>query len=59
MHSDHRAHGVSRRRFIAAAGAVSMALSAPALVRAQSRKAMTVSVGRQPWAPAIRRSPRT
>jgi ABC-type nitrate/sulfonate/bicarbonate transport system substrate-binding protein len=50
MHPDHRAHGVSRRRFIAAAGAVSMALSAPALVRAQSRKAMTVSVGRQPWA---------
>ena len=50
MHSDHRARGVSRRRFIAAAGAASVALSAPAIVRAQSRKAMTVSVGRQPWA---------
>ncbi len=40
----------SRRRFIAAAGAVSLALAAPAIVRGQGRKAVKVSVGRQPWA---------
>jgi ABC-type nitrate/sulfonate/bicarbonate transport system substrate-binding protein len=40
----------SRRRFIAAAGAASLAAAAPAFVRAQSRKTLKVSVGRQPWA---------
>ncbi len=50
MHADHPSRGASRRRFIAAAGAATLALSAPAIVRAQGRKAMTVSVGRQPWA---------
>ncbi len=40
----------SRRRFIAAAGAASLTLAAPAFVRAQSRKTLKVSVGRQPWA---------
>jgi ABC-type nitrate/sulfonate/bicarbonate transport system substrate-binding protein len=42
--------GVSRRRFIAAAGAGSLALAAPAFVRAQAKKSIKVSVGRQPWA---------
>jgi ABC-type nitrate/sulfonate/bicarbonate transport system substrate-binding protein len=42
--------GASRRRFIQAAGAATLALSAPAIVHAQARKAMTISVGRQPWA---------
>jgi ABC-type nitrate/sulfonate/bicarbonate transport system substrate-binding protein len=50
MHADHPSRGASRRRFITAAGAATLALSAPAIVRAQGRKAMTVSVGRQPWA---------
>ncbi len=40
----------SRRRFMGVAGAASVALAAPAIVRAQSRKAMKVSIGRQPWA---------
>jgi ABC-type nitrate/sulfonate/bicarbonate transport system substrate-binding protein len=40
----------SRRRFIATAGAASLALAAPAIVRAQGKKSMKVSVGRQPWA---------
>ncbi len=42
-------NSASRRRFIAAAGAASVAFAAPAIVRAQ-RKAIKVSVGRQPWA---------
>ena len=42
--------GMSRRRFIAAAGTGSLALAAPAFVRAQARKPVKVSVGRQPWA---------
>ena len=50
MNRDHPMRGVSRRGFITAAGAMSMALSAPSIVRAQGRKTMTVSVGRQPWA---------
>jgi ABC-type nitrate/sulfonate/bicarbonate transport system substrate-binding protein len=41
---------LSRRRFIAAAGASSLALAAPAIVRAQGKKSLKVSVGRQPWA---------
>ena len=41
---------VARRRFIATAGAASLAFAAPAIVRAQGRKALKVSVGRQPWA---------
>jgi len=45
----HRS-SVSRRRFIATAGAASLALAAPGIVRAQGRKALKVSVGRQPWA---------
>jgi hypothetical protein len=45
---DHK--GASRRRFIATAGAASLALAAPAFVRGQGRKALKVSVGRQPWA---------
>ena len=42
--------GASRRRFIAAAGAASLTLAAPAIVRAQGRQALKVSVGRQPFA---------
>ena len=47
--SNHR-NGTSRRRFIAAAGAASVALAAPAIVLGQARKTAKVSVGRQPWA---------
>ena len=39
----------SRRRFVTAAGAASLALAVPG-VRAQGRQALKVSVGRQPWA---------
>ncbi len=46
----NRHPGASRRRFIVAAGAASLAVAAPAIVRAQNRKALKVSVGRQPWA---------
>ena len=42
--------GISRRHILTAAGAAAAALSGPALVHAQARKTMTVSVGRQPWA---------
>ena len=42
--------GLSRRRFIATAGAASLAFAAPAIVRAQGKKPLKVSVGRQPWA---------
>ena len=50
MHDDHAASGPTRRRFIAATGAASLALAVPSIVRAQGRKKMTISVGRQPWA---------
>ena len=50
MHDDHASSGPTRRRFIAATGAASLALAVPAIVRAQGRKKMTISVGRQPWA---------
>lgn len=50
MSNEQDHNGATRRRFIAAAGAASVALAAPAFVRAQSRKALKVSVGRQPWA---------
>ncbi len=50
MSIDNGSRGASRRRFIAVAGAASVALAAPAIVRAQARKPLKVSVGRQPWA---------
>ena len=50
MSNGNHRNGTSRRRFIAAAGAASVALAAPAIVRAQARKTVKVSVGRQPWA---------
>src|SRR6478609_145336 len=50
MSIEKNRNSVSRRRFIATAGATSLALAAPAIVRGQSRKAAKVSVGRQPWA---------
>ena len=40
----------SRRRFMAAAGAASLALAVQGKARAQGRQALKVSVGRQPWA---------
>jgi ABC-type nitrate/sulfonate/bicarbonate transport system substrate-binding protein len=40
----------SRRSFVTAAGAATLALAMPRAVRAQQRKAMKVTVGRQPWA---------
>ncbi len=40
----------SRRRFMTAAGAASLSLATPALVRGQGRQTLKVSVGRQPWA---------
>ncbi len=43
-------NSVSRRRFIATAGAASLALASSGFVRAQGRKTLKVSVGRQPWA---------
>ncbi|MBS0321689.1 MAG: ABC transporter substrate-binding protein [Proteobacteria bacterium] len=47
---DKTTQGVSRRRFIATAAGASAVLAAPAIVRAQAKKEMKVSVGRQPWA---------
>ena len=40
----------SRRRFMTAAGAASLALAVQGKARAQGRQALKVSVGRQPWA---------
>jgi ABC-type nitrate/sulfonate/bicarbonate transport system substrate-binding protein len=50
MSNDNDRKSASRRRFIATAGAATLALAAPAIVRAQGRKSLKVSVGRQPWA---------
>src|SRR4051794_3115403 len=50
MSIENHRNGTSRRRFIVTAGATSLALAAPAIVRGQGRKAVKVSVGRQPWA---------
>ena len=41
-------HTPSRRRFVTAVGAASVAMAAPGIVRAQQRKAIKVAVGRQP-----------
>src|SRR5689334_14371939 len=49
MTTENDPNRTSRRRFIAAASAASLALAAPAIVTAQ-RKTLKVSVGRQPWA---------
>jgi ABC-type nitrate/sulfonate/bicarbonate transport system substrate-binding protein len=50
MSNDKDRKHASRRRFITTAGAASLALAAPAFVRAQGRKPIKVTVGRQPWA---------
>ncbi|HEV8503297.1 MAG TPA: PhnD/SsuA/transferrin family substrate-binding protein [Casimicrobiaceae bacterium] len=50
MNADQPPSNASRRHFIATAGAASLALATPAIVRAQGRKTMKISVGRQPWA---------
>jgi len=46
----HPSDAKSRRHFLATAGATSLILAAPAIVRAQGKKPLKVSVGRQPWA---------
>ncbi len=48
--SGAHASPLPRRRFIGTAGAASLALAVPGLVRAQARKPLKVSVGRQPFA---------
>jgi ABC-type nitrate/sulfonate/bicarbonate transport system substrate-binding protein len=48
MSNRHDLQRTSRRRFMTAAAA--LGLAAPAIVRGQGRKAVKVSVGRQPWA---------
>jgi ABC-type nitrate/sulfonate/bicarbonate transport system substrate-binding protein len=40
----------SRRRFMTVAGVATLTFAAPAIVHAQTRKPLKVSVGRQPWA---------
>lgn len=50
MSFDNQPQHASRRRFVAAAGAASLTLAAPAIVHAQAKKPMKVAVGRQPWA---------
>jgi hypothetical protein len=50
MSSETESKRTSRRRFIATAGLASLSLAAPAMVRAQGKQALKVSVGRQPWA---------
>jgi ABC-type nitrate/sulfonate/bicarbonate transport system substrate-binding protein len=50
MTTTRNRHDATRRRFIAAAGAASLACATPAFVRAQGRQSLKVSVGRQPWA---------
>jgi hypothetical protein len=50
MTTHFKSAGASRRRFLATAGAASLAAAAPAFVRAQGKKPLKVSVGRQPWA---------
>ena len=49
MTHDFERRQASRRRFVTAAGAASLALAVPG-VRAQGRQQLKVSVGRQPWA---------
>jgi ABC-type nitrate/sulfonate/bicarbonate transport system substrate-binding protein len=50
MSNENDRTSASRRHFMATAGAASLALAAPAVLRAQGRKSLKVSVGRQPWA---------
>ena len=49
MTHDFERRQASRRRFVTAAGAASLALAVPG-VQAQGRQQLKVSVGRQPWA---------
>ncbi|MFI4925967.1 MAG: ABC transporter substrate-binding protein, partial [Vicinamibacteria bacterium] len=50
MTHDFDRRQASRRRFVTAAGAASLALAVPGSARAQGRQVLKVSVGRQPWA---------
>jgi ABC-type nitrate/sulfonate/bicarbonate transport system substrate-binding protein len=50
MTIENESKRASRRRFMTAAGVASLTFAAPAIVRAQTRKPLKVSVGRQPWA---------
>lgn len=46
----HASQSPSRRRFLGASAAFGAALAAPSIVGAQARRALRVSVGRQPYA---------
>ena len=50
MKNAHQRKSLSRRHFVMAAGATTLALAAPAIVRGQARKPIKIAVGRQPWA---------
>jgi ABC-type nitrate/sulfonate/bicarbonate transport system substrate-binding protein len=50
MTTRNAAQSDRRRKFLATVGASSLILAAPAIVRAQAKKPLKVSVGRQPWA---------
>ena len=50
MTYENRTKPLSRRHFVMAAGATTLALAAPNIVRAQAKKPIKVAVGRQPWA---------
>src|SRR6187397_2233367 len=50
MTYENRTKPLSRRHFVMAAGATTLALAAPNIVRAQAKKSIKVAVGRQPWA---------
>src|SRR5438067_4461880 len=50
MTIENESKRASRRRFMTAAGVASLTFAAPAIVRAQGKKPIKVSVGRQPWA---------
>src|SRR6476469_10807610 len=50
MTYENRTKPLSRRHFVMAAGATTLALAAPSIVRAQAKKPIKVAVGRQPWA---------
>ena len=49
MTIENESKRASRRRFMTAAGVASLTFAAPAIVRAQGKKPIKVSVGRQPW----------
>src|SRR5438477_4944579 len=50
MTIENESKRASRRRFMTAAGVASLTFAAPAIVHAQARRTLRVSVGRQPFA---------